>query len=97
MSQTPTPGFLLQMDFSFLNVESIRVFTSNFVDICSATSNPFGLPSRSNHPPLEIMKFLVTTWRNQDKKGVFIRVDEDVALARHSEFMKTRHNMNIIF
>ena len=31
------PGFILQMDFAFLNVESIRGFTSTFVDICYAT------------------------------------------------------------
>ena len=34
--------------------------------------------------------------RNQDKKLAFIRVDEDGALARSSEFMKTYHNINII-
>ena len=34
--------------------------------------------------------------RNQDKKVAFIRVDEDGALARSSEFMKTCHKMNII-
>ena len=34
--------------------------------------------------------------RNKDKKFEFIRVDEDGALARSSEFMKTCHNMNII-
>ena len=31
------PGFMLQMDFAFFNVESIRGFTSTFVAICSAT------------------------------------------------------------
>ena len=90
------PGFMLQMDFAFFNVESIRGFTSTFVAICSATSYPFGFPSRSKRPPLDILKFLVTTLRNQDKKVAFIRVDEDGALARSSEFMKTCHNMNII-
>ena len=34
--------------------------------------------------------------RNQDNKVSFIRVDEDGALERSSEFMKTCHNMNII-
>ena len=34
--------------------------------------------------------------RNQDKKFAFIRVDEDEALARSSEFMSTFHNMNIV-
>ena len=87
---------MLQMDFAFFNVESIRGFTSTFVAICSATSYPFGFPSRSKRPPLDILKFLVTTLRNQDKKVAFIRVDEDGALARSSEFMRTCHNMNII-
>ena len=64
--------------------------------ICSATSYPFGFPFRSKSPPLDILKFLVTTLRNQDKKVSFIRVDEDGALEKYSEFMKTCHNMNII-
>ena len=91
------PGFMLQMDFAFFNVESICGFTSTFLAICSATSCPFVLPSRSNRPPIDILKFLVTTLINQDKKIAFIRVDEDGALARSSEFMRTCHNMNIIF
>ena len=90
------PGFMLQMDFAFFNVESIREFTSTFVDICSATSYPFGFPSISKHPPLDILNFLVTTLKNQDKKVTFIRVDEYGALARSLEFMRTCHNMNII-
>ena len=77
-----SPGFMLQMDFSFFNVESIRGFTSTFVAICSATSYLFGFPSRSKRPPLGILKFLVTTLINQDKKVALIRVDEDGALAR---------------
>ena len=87
---------MIQIDFAFFKVESIRGFTSNFMAICSATSYPFGFPSRRKRPPLDILKFLVTTLRNQDKKVAFIIVDEDVALARSSEFMKKSHNMNII-
>ena len=34
---TRSPGFMLQIDFAFFNVESIRGFTSTFVAICSAT------------------------------------------------------------
>ena len=62
------PGFMLQTDFAFFNVEIIRGFTSNFVAICSATSYPFGFPSRSKRPPLDILKFLVTKLRNKDKR-----------------------------
>ena len=61
-----TPGFMLQMDFVFFNDESIRGFTSNFVALCSATSYPFGFPSRRELPPLDILKFLVTTLSNYD-------------------------------
>ena len=33
---------------------------------------------------------------NQDNKVVLIQFDEDVSLARSSEFIKTCHNINII-
>ena len=75
---------MLQIDFAFFNVESIRGFTSTFVNICSDTSHPFGFPYRSKRTPLDILKFLVTTLRNQDKKVALTRVDEDGALARYS-------------
>ena len=39
-----TPGLMIQMDYAFLNLESIRGFSSTFVDICSATSYHFGFP-----------------------------------------------------
>ena len=84
------------MDFPFFNVESIRVFTSNFAAICSAASYPIVFQYRSKHPPLEILKLLVTILRNQDKKFSLIQVDEYGALARSSEVMKTCHNINII-
>ena len=90
------PGFMLQMDFAFFNVDCIRGFTSTFVAICSSTSHPFVFPYSSKLPPLDILKFLVTTLKNQDNKVVFVRVDEDVALAISLEFMRTCHNMNII-
>ena len=67
-----------------------------FGSICSATSYPFGFPSIRKRPPLEILKSLVTASINQDKKVVFIQVDEYGALARSSAFMRSFHNMNII-
>ena len=91
-----SPGFMLQMDFAFFNVESIRGFTSTFVAICSATAHPFGFPPRSKRTPLDTLKCFVTTLINKDKKVAFIIVDEYGALARSSEFMRTRHDMNII-
>ena len=84
------------MDFAFSNAEIIRGFNSTCVAIYSATSYSFGFPSRIKRPPLDILKFLVTTLINQDKKVAFIRLDEYGALARSSEFIRTCHNMNII-
>ena len=91
------PGFMLIMDFLLFNVDSIRSCTSTFVDICSATSHPFGFPFRSKFTTLDILILLVTTLRNQDDKVAFIQVDEYRALERYSEVMRTCHNMNIIF
>ena len=71
------PGFMLQMNFAFFNVESIHVFTSTFVAILSATSYTFGFLSRSKSPSIDILEFLITTLRNEDKKVAFIRVDKD--------------------
>ena len=69
------PGFMLQIYFSFFNAESICGLTSTFVAICSANLYPFGFPSRSKSPHLDIIKFLVTLLRNQDKKVSFIELE----------------------
>ena len=88
--------FMIQMGFSFFNVESIRGFTSTLVVLWSSTSYPFGFPYRRKHPSLDTLNFFVTTLRNQDKKVVFIRVDEDGAPGISYEFTKSFHSMNII-
>ena len=64
--------------------------------ICAANSYPFVFPSRRKCPPLDILKFLATTLRNQDNTFVFIRVDEDGAPEISSKKAKKCHNMNII-
>ena len=64
--------------------------------ICYATSYSFGFPSRGEILPLDIPKFLVNAFTNQDNKVSFIQVDEYGALARSSEFINKFHNMNII-
>ena len=87
---------MLQIDFSFFNIKSIRGFTSTFVAVCYATSHPFEFPPIRKIPPLDILNCIFTALRNQDKKSAFIRVDEYGEISRSSEFMKTCHNMNII-
>ena len=95
VSNTP-PCFMLQMDFTSLNVEIIRGFTSTFVAICFANSYHFGFSSRSKYPPLGILKCIVNTLGNYYKGVSFTQFDGDRALERSSEFMKTCHNMNRI-
>ena len=68
----PPSGFMLQIDFTFFNVERIRVFNSNFVAICYDTSYQLGLTYRSNRLPIGTIKFIVTKLRNYDKKFAFI-------------------------
>ena len=86
---------MLQMYFAFLNVESIRGFSSTFVAIFSATSYPFDLKPRSKRPPLDILKLIFTAFINQDKKASFVLVDEDTALVISSYFVRTYHNNKI--
>ena len=66
------PGFMLHMDFSFFNVEIICGFTSNVLAICYATPYSFGFPSIIKRTTIDILKFLVTTLSNQDKKSALI-------------------------
>ena len=61
-----------------------------------ATSHPFVFTPRNKILSLDILKFLVTTLRNNDRKFAFIRVDEYGSLEKPSELMKTFHNMDII-
>ena len=61
------PGLMLQIDFSFFNVESIRGFTSTSEAIYSATSYPLGFPPRSKLPPLDILKNIAITMMNRTK------------------------------
>ena len=66
------------------------------MDICYATSHPFGFTSINKQTTLEILKFLDTKLRNQDNKVAFIRVHEDGAPVRYSKLIQTCYNMNII-
>ena len=95
MYQNP-PWVNASNQFFVFNVESIRGFKSTFVAICYDTSHPFGFTSIIKWTHLDIIKLIVTTLSNQDKKVAFIQVDEYVALSTYSEFIRTCHNMNII-
>ena len=76
------PGFMIQTEFAFSNVECIHGFNPTFVAICSSTSYTFNFSSRIKRSPMYTLKFIVTALRNQDNKFSFIRVDKDSALVR---------------
>ena len=73
MTQNPPLGSCFNWFFSF-NIESIHVFTLTFVAISSYTLYPFEFTSTIKLTPLDILKLLVTTLRNQDTKVAFIQV-----------------------
>ena len=58
---------------------------------------PFWVYINNECPPLDIIKFLVTTLRNQDNKVSFVQFDEYGELSRSSEYISTCHNIIILF
>ena len=76
---------MLQINFSFFNVESIREFNSNFVAIYSATSYTFGFPSIIKRYTLDIIKLLVNILSNQNNKFELMQVDKYGSMARYSD------------
>ena len=56
------PGLIIQMLFSFFNVESIRGFTYTFVAICYSDSYYFVFTSRVNITPMGKLLFLLIHW-----------------------------------
>jgi len=79
-------GQLLHIDFSFWNLCSIRGFTSLLSVIDGKDRMLWNFPTTSKHVPLSILDYSFTML---DREGVTIenvRVDEDGALAKNSEF-----------
>ena len=66
------PGFLLHMDFTFVDVLSICHFTALLGISDAATSYPFGFPVRSKRPPLDVVSWLIRVLRNQGKKCAYV-------------------------
>ena len=83
------PGALLHLDFSFYPVTSVRGFTSVLDVLCASTSYPWAFPTRSKRSPVSIVLWMICVINKQIKTFHRMRVDEDGALARSSEFLKT--------
>lgn len=86
----------LHMDFQFFGVKSLRGFTTALTIVCAHSSYPFAFPLKSKTPPLDVVKWFIMTVRKMGYKALFIRVDEDKALAGSSEFNKLLIEMNCI-
>jgi hypothetical protein len=91
-----TPFKRIHCDFSFFGVKSIRGFSSAFDVVCASTSYPLGFPSKSKGVPLVIFTWTVKTLRSMGYEVIFIRVDEDGALARSAEFCSAVIKLNCI-
>ena len=95
--KTTLPPFSrLHLDFHFFSVKSIRGFTSALAAVCGSTSYPFNFPTKAKTPPIDITLYLIRTVRSLGFQINIIRVDEDGALARSSEFCKAIINENIV-
>jgi hypothetical protein len=84
------------MDFTFFNKVSIRKCTSALCITDATTSYPFGFPTRSKRPPINIFRWFISVLRSMGKKPVFIRVDEGGELARSRDFCFLLQELGLI-
>ncbi len=86
----------LHMDFSFYTITSMRGYTTCLTIVCAGTSYPFTFPTKSKTSPIQLVKWFVSTMKKTGREVVFIRVDEDGALANCSQFCQTIIQLNCI-
>jgi len=82
------PGQMLQMDFAFFNVQSVRGFTSYMSCDCVLTKYSFRFCTRRKRAPVDIIRWILLTLRKQKKEVNFVRFDEGGELARCEELNK---------
>lgn len=72
MNTIPMKPFThLHLDFNIYNVTSIRGFVATFDAVCEYTSYNFSFPTRSKGPPLETVRWLISTIYNVGFQVVF--------------------------
>ncbi len=86
----------LHLDFSFYTITSLRGYTTCLTIVCAATSYPFTFPTKSKTSPLRLVKWFINAIRGTGREVVFIRVDEDGALANCSHFCELIIQLNCI-
>ena len=79
------PGQMLQMDFGFYNVKSVRGFSSFLSVDCVQTKYSFAFCTRRKRSPIDIIRWILSTLSKLDKQVNFVRFDEGGELARCEE------------
>ena len=78
-------GQLIHMDFYFMNITSIRKFTSVLMAIDAKARKLWKFPTQSKRPPLDIIDFFLTQMKRNGRPVQFIRTDLGGELAKSSE------------
>jgi hypothetical protein len=81
-----THGEYLHMDFAFWNIPSLRGFTSMLVIIDASTRMLWLFCTASKTPPMQIIQYFFDILAREECSPKIIRVDEDGALARSTDF-----------
>ena len=74
------PREIIQMEYDFYNVTSIREFTSVITFVCKINRMLWVLPTTSKQSPVRIIRFILTTLNNEQHPFKHAIVDEYGAL-----------------
>ena len=82
------PGQMLQMDFAFMNTQSVCGSTSYLLCVCVSTKYCFKFCTCYKRVPVDIIKWVLNTFKSQKKTTNYVRFDEGGELARSYEVNK---------
>ena len=73
------------MDFYFYNVTYVRGFTSILTVVCENNIMMWLFPAASKQSHVHIIRFIITTFKNEQHPCKFLRVDEYVDLSNSTD------------
>ena len=79
------PGELIQMDFAFCNVTSIRIFTSMITVVHANIIILWVFPTAYKRDPVRIIRFILTTLNNEEHLWKIVRVDKYYASEKSTD------------
>ena len=80
------PGELIHMELYFYNVTFISVFTSMLTVVCAKTRMLWVLPTESKQAPVNIIRFILTKFNNEQHPCKHVRVYQNGALEKSIDF-----------